>query len=182
MATRGRPRSFDRNQALHQARDVFWELGYEGATLADLQKAMGGIAAPSFYAAFGSKEALFKEAVELHSRTEGRPVARALIDYPTARASIAAMLHAAAEYCSQPGKPRGCLITLGTLNCTSANRGIDEHLRGMRRQRQKYIRQRLERGVKEGDVPAHVNLSALTSFFTTVLDGLALQARDGASR
>src|SRR5262245_49107511 len=70
---RGRPRSFDRDKALHSAMEVFWDLGYEGATLLDLQKAMGGITAPSFYAAFGSKQELFKEAVTLHMATVGAP-------------------------------------------------------------------------------------------------------------
>src|SRR6202043_1716034 len=69
MTQRGRPRSFDRQAALRQAMQVFWALGYEGATLNELQEAMGGIAPTSFYAAFGSKEELFREAVELYSRT-----------------------------------------------------------------------------------------------------------------
>src|SRR5437016_4416200 len=56
MSRTGRPREFDRDEALQRAMELFWAQGYEGATLADLQKAMGGITAPSFYAAFGSKE------------------------------------------------------------------------------------------------------------------------------
>ena len=77
-ALRGRPRTFDRARALRQAMNVFWAAGYEGATLTDLQKAMGGITAPSFYAAFGSKEELFREAVELYSSTLGVPMMRAI--------------------------------------------------------------------------------------------------------
>ena len=75
MARTGRPRSFDRAEALRQAMTVFWRLGYEGTTLEDLQAAMGGISPPSMYAAFGSKENLFREAVELYATTEGgRPM------------------------------------------------------------------------------------------------------------
>jgi AcrR family transcriptional regulator len=103
MTQRGRPRSFDRQAALRRAMQVFWALGYEGATLNELQEAMGGIAAPSFYAAFGSKEELFREAVELYSQTLGAPMMKALEEGATARASIEALLEAAVESFCKPG-------------------------------------------------------------------------------
>jgi AcrR family transcriptional regulator len=182
MASRGRPRSFDRDVALRSAHEVFWAGGYEGVTLADLQNAMGGITAPSFYAAFGSKEELFREVIELHRKTEGTAPLRGLTEKATARESIEAMLLASAESCTQPGKPRGCPLVLSAINCTQANRGVQDHLHQLRAQRQKIIQKRLERGVAEGDLPAGAPLTALASFYTIVVDGIALQARDGASR
>jgi len=182
MARRGRPRSFDREEALLRAMKVFWALGYEGATLTDLQKAMGGITAPSLYAAFGSKEELFREAVELYSRTLGLPMVNALAEGPTARASIEGLLHAAVAAFCKRGAPRGCMLLLGAINGTPANKSVRDHLRKLRARREKVIRQRLERGVAEGELPMGVDLDALASFYTTVVDGLAIQARDGASR
>jgi AcrR family transcriptional regulator len=182
MATRGRPRSFDREKALLRAQELFWAAGYEGVTLSDLQKAMGGITAPSFYAAFGSKEQLFREAVELFREIEGVAPLRGLMESATARESIEAMLLAATDSCTQPGKPRGCLLVLGAINCAQSNLGVQEYLRDLRAQRQKVIQRRLERGVAEGDLPASANLAALASFYTTFVDGIALQARDGATR
>ncbi|WP_262338598.1 TetR/AcrR family transcriptional regulator, partial [Bordetella pertussis] len=91
MAERGRPRSFERTEALRQAMEVFWSKGYEGASLADLTSAMG-INAPSLYAAFGSKEALFREAVQRYADTEGARTRRALLEAPDARAAIEGML------------------------------------------------------------------------------------------
>jgi AcrR family transcriptional regulator len=181
MGHPGRPRGFDRDEALRQAKRVFLSAGYEGATLADLQEAMGGITATSFYAAFGSKEKLFREVVELHIRTEGAASLRVLEESPTARASIEGMLRAAAENFSRPDKPRGCIVVLDAMNGAPDHSGIREYLRGLRRQRQKLIRRRLERGVAQGDLPKGTDLAALASFYATVLDGLALQARDGAS-
>jgi AcrR family transcriptional regulator len=182
MARRGRPRSFDREDALRQAMEVFWAVGYEAATLTDLQHAMGGITAPSFYAAFGSKEELFREAVELYSRTLGAPMMKALAEQPTARASIEGLLEAAVESFCKPGKPRGCILVLGAINSTPANKGVQDHLRSLRARRQKAMQRRFERGVDEGELPSGLDHSALASFYTTVLDGLAIQARDGASR
>jgi len=162
--------------------EVFWALGYEGATLTDLQEAMGGITAPSFYAAFGSKESLFREAVELYDKTHGAPMKRALTEKPTARESIEAMLYALAEAICQPNMPHGCMLALSAINCMRPNRNVQDHLRDMRLLRGKVIKQRLLRGVKEGDLPSGLDLSALASFYTAVIDGMAIQARDGASR
>ena len=112
--------------------EVFWALGYEGATLTGLQEAMCGITAPSFYAAFGSKEDLFREAVELYSKTLGVPMMKALAEEPTARASLEALLQAAVEAFCRPGKPRGCMLVLGAINSMPANKSVQDHLRGLR--------------------------------------------------
>ena len=128
--TRGRPRSFDRADALLRAMRVFWACGYEGATLTALQEAMGGIAPPSFYAAFGSKEALFREAVELYSRTLGQPMMKALEEGSTARASIEALLYAAAEAFCKPGLPRGCMLVQGALDSAPGNQNVQDYVRG----------------------------------------------------
>lgn len=181
MARLGRPRSFDRQQALRRAEHVFWRLGYEGTTLTDLQEAMGGITPPSFYAAFGSKEQLFKEVVEHYRNTEGMSALRALRESPTSRASIEGLLRAAADSFSQRGKPKGCLL-FSAMNSAQGSRDVEDHLRDLRLRRHEYIRQRLDRGVAAGDLPAGADVDKLASFYTAVLDGLCIQARDGASR
>ena len=161
---------------------VFWALGYEGATLNQLQEAMGGIAPPSFYAAFGSKEGLFREAVELYSRTLGLPMMKALAEGTTARASIEALLRAAVESFCKPGLPRGCFLVFGGIHNVPANRTVQDYVRGLRLRRQKAIQRRLQRAVDEGELPRKLDLVALATFYTTVIDGLAIQARDGVSR
>jgi AcrR family transcriptional regulator len=181
MAVRGRPRTFDREQALRSALEVFWERGYDGATLEELQTAMGGIAPPSFYAAFRSKDQLFREAVELYRATMGARMLGAL-DGPTARESVEALLHEAAVcFCSNDG-PRGCLLILGAMNSTRANKEAYDHLHAVRQQGPEVIRKRIVRGVSDGDVPAGAPVAEIVSFYTTVLNGMAVRARDGASR
>ena len=182
MAGKGRPREFDREEALLKAMRVFWARGYEGATLAELQDAMGGITAPSFYAAFGSKEALFREAVELYSQTLGAPMIRGLDEKATAREAVEALLENAVEAFTKPGLPRGCMLVQAAVNGAAASKSVHEYVRDLRERRRRAIRRRLQRGVAEGELPAREDVGALANFYTTVMDGLAIQAREGASR
>ncbi|BDT90138.1 MULTISPECIES: TetR/AcrR family transcriptional regulator [Nocardia] len=180
MAERGRPRAFDRAEALHRAMEVFWEHGYEGASMSDLTAAMG-INSPSLYAAFGGKEALFRAAVELYGHTDGGYTARALREEPTARAAVEAMLRDNAKAYTEEDKPHGCMVVLAGSTYTTRNTSIRDFLVDKRRETTEDIRRRLERGVAEGDLPEGTDSAALAGFYTTVLYGLSIQARDGAS-
>jgi AcrR family transcriptional regulator len=181
MAERGRPRSFDRQQALTSAMEVFWIRGYEAASISDLTEAMG-IASPSLYAAFGSKEGLFHEAVELYGRTEGPALWDAVEAAPTAREGIEGFLAATARAFSRPGKPRGCLVTLSAINLVSASPSVCDAMRRERGRGQRGLEARLQRAMAEGELPASLDAGAVAAFYLTVQQGMSIQARDGASR
>jgi AcrR family transcriptional regulator len=182
MARRGRPPTFNRAQALQRAMELLWARGYEGTTLEDLQAAMGGISPPSFYNAFGSKERLFKEAVDLYLTTVGEPTVRALEEAVTARDGLDAMLRLTAESLSQRGKPHGCMLVRGAMNCTTASKGAQDYLLAIRQRAPKVIRQRLDRSVAESELPAELDTNAVAAFYATVVHGLGVRAGDGASR
>lgn len=181
MAARGRPRSFDREEALRKAMRVFWARGYEGATMAELTGAMG-IGSPSLYAAFGSKEALFREAVELYARTEGLEIWNALPEAPTAREAIERFLLATAEAYSRKEDPAGCLIVLGALTAHEGNEAACRDLRERRVGNVEELRVRLSRAVADGELPAGLDCAAVARFYATVQQGMSIQARDGATR
>lgn len=161
---------------------VFWDKGYEGASLEELQSAMGGINPPSFYAAFGSKDRLFFEVVDLYLETVGGGPTRALESALTARAGIEGMLREAVDIYCDPDTPRGCLLFLSAVNCTPANKSVQDRMRDYRARVPDVIRRRIERGVAEGDVPQHLNLEPLVSLYADLAHALPLRARDGASR
>ena len=180
MAERGRPRSFDRSAALVRAMEVFWTKGYEGASISDLTEAMG-IGSPSLYAAFGSKEALFREAIELYGRTEGPAIWDAVENAPDARSAVAGFLTATAHSFSRPGKPRGCMVVLSQLNPTEASASVCAALRENRAQGQSGLERRLRRAVEVGELAPGTDVAALAAFYLTVQQGMSIQARDGAS-
>ena len=159
--------------------EVFWERGYEGASISQLAHAMQ-INPPSLYAAFKSKEELFLEAVALY-RTLEDAGERALRDAPTARAAVEAMLRANVDVYTDPDKPSGCLVVLGATTWTPGNASVREHLAGQRHQIFEGIRSRLQQGVAAEELPPDTDIDALAAYYNTVLQGLSIQARDGAS-
>ena len=68
VARRGRPKGFDSATALDAAIDVFWEKGFEAASVGDLLDATG-LSRSSFYDAFGSKRDLLLAAVTHYCET-----------------------------------------------------------------------------------------------------------------
>lgn len=181
MPERGRPRTFDRTVVLRRAVEVFWVKGYEGSSISDLTAAMG-INSPSLYAAFGSKEALFLEAIELYTQVEGADIWSALEKAPTARQAIERFLRRTAKAYSQTDRPQGCLIALGALHQDSSCGAICDDLRRRRAENRSALLRRLERGVAEGELPQGFDSCTAATFYATVQHGMSIQARDGASR
>ncbi len=178
--TLGRPRRFDRDAALLAAMRVFWAQGYEGTSIQDLVTAMG-VNKPSLYATFGCKEELFQEAVQLYDRLEGRATTESLANAKTARDAVKAMLDANAHAYTATEGPRGCMIVLSALLGTPDNQPVRAFLAQNRLEGELTLQSRLARGVKDGDLPPSANVAQLAAFYTTVLEGLSIQARDGAS-
>lgn len=176
---RGRPRSFDREAALEAALEVFRAKGFEGASLADLTAAMG-INPPSLYAAFGDKEGLFLEAVKRYRQKIGESCP--FVCEPTARAAIERLLTELAREYTGPHHARGCLMVMASTTSSASSAKLQAALADERAAGRARLRARIEQGVKDGDVPRDADVSALTNFYTAVIAGMSLQARDGASR
>lgn len=178
--TRGRPREFDPDQALAKALRVFWQHGYEGASMSELTEAMG-ITKPSLYACFGNKEALFKKALDLYEREKLCYVGTAL-EAPTARGVAERLLDGALNAHCGSSDPQGCLGVISMAACTTEAASIRQEVLARRASSEAALAARFERAKAEGDLPDSVRPGALAQYLTTVMQGIALKAQAGARR
>ncbi|MFC7304913.1 TetR/AcrR family transcriptional regulator [Streptomyces monticola] len=176
---RGRPRSFDRAQALDQAVWTFWERGYEATSVADLTRAMG-IGPPSLYAAFGDKRTLFEEVLAEYLEKYGSFGTRALEEEPTAKAALGRVLREAAAEFTAPDRPHGCLVIHAATNCTTPE--VEETLRERRTSNIAAFESRIRADIAAGRLPADTDAAVLSRYVAAVFQGMSQQARDGATR
>ncbi|AWO93398.1 AcrR family transcriptional regulator [Bradyrhizobium diazoefficiens] len=176
----GRPREFDREAALEAAMLLFWRKGFEAASMHDLCEAMG-VRSPSLYAAFESKEALYLAAIEHYVLTYGPPVWDRLGEGATARAGVENLLIGAAEILPKSrSAPAGCMAVLGAVS-DEWPASIARAIRRVRLDMLGNLRARLEAGLANGELPAATDIEALSRFYLSVFQGMAIQAKDGAT-
>jgi len=181
MAVIGRPRGFDRDAALAAAMFLFWRKGFAATSMNDLCDAMG-ISSPSLYAAFGSKEALYLEAVEHYVRTQGPPVWDKLAEGATARAGVENLLIAGTESLPKSrAAPAGCMAMLAAVG-DEWPAAIARVVKKVRLEMLGMLRSRLETAVAKGELPASTDIDGLSRFYLSAFQGMAIQARDGAAQ
>lgn len=178
---RGRPRSLDREAGLDIAARLFWEHGYEGTSIADLTEAMG-VPPPSIYAAFGSKEDLYRQVLDHISERENKAWLQALHAPIPAYDAIAFYLHNAAERFTDPAKPRGCMVSNAALQHAEKNKSVAREVAVRRDLGIQTIKARLDRAVAEGELADGTDTETLARFYGAVVQGMSAQACDGASR
>jgi AcrR family transcriptional regulator len=181
MAVIGRPRGFDRDAALEAAMFLFWRKGFAATSMNDLCDAMG-IGSPSLYAAFGSKEALYLDAIEHYVRTQGPAVWDKLGEGATARAGIQNLLTAWTESLPKSrATPAGCMALLAAVSDEWPT-AIARVVKKVRLEMLDTLRSRLETAVAKGELPASTDIDGLSRFYLSVFQGMAIQARDGATQ
>lgn len=177
---RGRPREFDTEKALDTAMMLFWRRGYEGTSVTALTEAMG-INVPSLYAAFGSKEELFRKVIARYIEKPASYLPTALKE-PTARSAAEKLLNGAIDMVMKNGHPDGCLLVHGALAAGPSSEAARQDLNRYRAGAEAAIRRRFERAIAEGDLSAHVDPTKLARYIITVIWGMSVQAAGGATR
>jgi AcrR family transcriptional regulator len=181
MATVGRPRSFDKDEALKKAMYVFWEKGYEGTTMADLIQSIG-MKAPSIYAAFGNKDAIFKEVVQSYLPIVVDGQLKVLNSSPKIYDAVEATLNACVNLYTGEDNPPSCLVMTAAINTAPEHQ---EHILSLRVLRDKYKdawQARFEQAEYDQQLADDANPSELAEYFTTLIQGMTIKAKDGANK
>lgn len=178
-ATRGRPRSFDRETALDKAVRLFWERGYEATSTRDLGSALG-VGVPSLYAAFGDKQQFFTEALQVYDIRYGEFIETALTEETTARRAVARILTEAPARYTRRGLPTGCLIVSGDDGTSDPI--VRETLIRIREKKTAMLADKIGIDIAVGELPDDTDASALARHTMVTLSGIAQAARDHLPR
>jgi len=177
---RGRPREFNREEALRQAMELFWVGGFQGTSISDLSKATG-LSAPRLYAAFDSKEELFREAIALYVTTEAGGSWQALEDASCAKLAVRALLVETVKLLTHKESPRGCLLVLGDKGIAPVLDSVRAELRFQRNLKRVELTTRIRRAIDLGEISCTTDAEALAASVFIFMSGLSIETADGAS-
>lgn len=177
---KGRPRGFDRAQALTLALDVFWRRGYEPTSVAELCSTMG-INPPSLYAAFGNKAKLFLEAVDFYERTYWDHTWARMHQEPDVYVAVDRFFKDSAGILLSPLVPCGCLVVIAAINVSSESVEVFEAMKALRLEGIIHFTKRLNQAVLDGQLPAQTDVASLAAVLNTLLEGMSIHVRDGVT-
>jgi AcrR family transcriptional regulator len=178
---RGRPRLLDRDVGLEVAARLFWEHGYEGTSIADLTQAMG-VTPPSLYATFGSKEDLYRQALDQNIERQSKRRSAALRGEMPAYDAIAFYLEDVVQGMTDPRKPRGCIVSTAVVQHAEENKSIARAVAARREAAVQALKARFDRAISEGELPTDIDTDSLARFYAAVVQGMSVQACDGACK
>ncbi len=173
--TKGRPRSFDKNTALEQAKEVFWQYGYQNTSLAQLTSAMA-MNPPSLYAAFGDKETLFIEVLDWYYKPYATAAAALFAQETDTHTTMLNFLQMNLQWHLEH-LGIGCLVVNSTIQCHQENHTISSKIKAIHDNNEALITQRLAQGQQCGDIAVTLNIQALARFINGQIQGAAVLSR-----
>lgn len=176
-----RPREFDEEKALEAAMQLFWEKGFEAASLSDLTSAMG-IQRPSIYSAFGDKKALFEAALRKYTQLHASTIRAKLQRAPSVKEAFRAYFEGMVEEEYEGGMNRGCFC----INTMVELAPHDEKFEILTREHQMYLsvlfQETIERGTQSGELASSINAKSLAQTLVVSLIGLTVMIKSRPER
>ncbi|MGX1131805.1 TetR/AcrR family transcriptional repressor of nem operon [Streptomyces glaucescens] len=172
----GRPKQFDPDAAVEQAMEVFWRKGYAGTTPQDLVDALG-IGKGSLYNAFGSKHALFEQALRRYRDSQAVALIQMLEEPGPVKARLREALELLARMDLADPDRRGCMAVNTAAELAGTDETATELVRRMFDRTEGALRALIEEGQRAGEIAPERDPVALASLLLNTLVGLRLMAR-----
>ncbi len=176
---RGRPRSFDEQEALQKATQVFWSKGYDGVTIDDLVAEMG-VGRPSLYAVFGGKRTLFLRVLRAYAEKKGALAAKAIFSPQPLRDSLASFLRYAVESATEEGSAVGCLLVCVAPLVDDAE--VRQFLQDATGAAVALVERRFRDGISAGEIRSDFPVAARAIQVADLARGLTVRAKMGTPR
>lgn len=175
----GRPRAFDKNEALTAAMKVFWIKGYDGASMKDLTSAMK-INSPSLYSVFGDKHALYLASIDNY--TKNNPASPLVIfeNEPDIKKAIKAFMKAALDTATQNEfGTLGCFLSSSVATTAGVVEGVQEKLKAAILEADSRLVKRFEIEKENGVLPANFPSEERGRLMFDLRQGYTFRARAG---
>lgn len=176
-----RQREFDEDKALEAAMHLFWEKGYEAASLTELTARMG-IQRPSMYAAFGSKQELFEAALRKYTQAHAARMRAKLQNHASVKEAFRTLFEeiVADEY--ERSLSRGCF----SINTMVELAPHDEKFEILTREHQLYLsvifQEAIERGIRSGELDSALQARGAAQALLVSLIGLTVMMKSRPDR
>lgn len=175
-----RPRTFEIEDALEDAMNVFWEKGYDGASLPDLLTGTG-LTRGSLYKAFHDKKALFLKALDRYDRTQVERAVEYLTNTAPSDTDRIETVFAGIARDVRAGDRRGCLLCSAAAGPASEDTDIASAVDAMLARMTAAFAVALSRRADTGGDDAGTRRDERAAGLTAAYVGMRILSHSGAS-
>lgn len=166
-----RPREFDEQDVIAKATDLFWRRGYNATSVRDLGAELR-LKQSSLYRTFNDKRTLFLRTLDHYRATESTQAEEQL-------STPGPSLEILREWMISHEAGRGCFVVNTAAELGTTDPDVRQKTEDAFEVTRKTLASLLHRGIRDGDLPAALDVdAAMELLFTTVL-GLRVRERAG---
>jgi len=176
-----RTKQFDERQALVSAMLVFWEKGYEGTSINDLEQAMG-LKRTSIYNAFGNKSAIFERVVSCYKESVMAVLFAELDSASDIREGIRRLLNGALDIHFDEDNPGGCLVVLSIVESGQHDSQSQVSMQQTFQELKTALQKRLNKAKKNGELSKHLDAGSTATTIATTMAGMMVMGKANFSK
>lgn len=173
-----RPRAFHDSDILTRAMFAFWQHGYSGTQVRQLEQATG-LRVSSLYNRFDSKESLFLEVLDHYLERVVRRRIQRYLESGDPVNGIRRFFDTTYEYLAEARDPfpLACLLTNTALELAADNAPVRARINAGMAEVEQGFASALQRARDAGQLPAHTDTHACARQLLLALQGVLVQSR-----